>query len=300
MIISKNINLGRYADGAQEEFAAARSKIDSIEKQITSQLGGRSSGRMSLAVIAPVIYALICFALFIAAIKFDLKIMLGLIAYVSTIIFAAVMFADALSKKTHYSSVFKFRSRLSSLRDGINSAEAREQKIMDGIIDKKEKGWEYALPFKPSVIDEIWAISSSLGRLHAVERGGLNKLKNILYYAVTVIITVVGEISLYSLALAFVSRIFPSYSISEDTLRILMIIGAVIALVGVILLAKLIWGRRVRVTAGAMMFTIAGPAIYMLFMIIVTVLAYLIINVVIPLVIGAIALIVAYVCCCGG
>ena len=77
-------------------------------------------------------------------------------------------------------------------------------------------------------------------------------------------------------------------------------LGAVIALVGVILLAKLIWGRRVRVTAGAMMFTIAGPAIYMLFMIIVTVLAYLIINVVIPLVIGAIALIVAYVCCCGG
>ena len=43
---------------------------------------------------------------------------------------------------------------------------------------------------------------------------------------------------------------------------------------------------------------ISNYSFIMIFLVIL--LAYLIINVVIPLVIGAIALIVAYVCCCGG
>ena len=74
-------------------------------------------------------------------------------------------------------------------------------------------------------------------------------------------------------------------------------------LVIVLLLAKLIWGIRLRVTGPAMLYTLAGPAIYMIFMLLITLLVFVVIwlvQIVIALAVGAAGLAVAYTFCCGG
>ena len=100
MNIESNIKLVRYADGADSGFSAAKKRIEGIEEQVTRQLGGRTNGSLSRAVLSPIIYSSVLLTLFIIGFKYMLN-WLAALALVVSLAFAVVMFVDAMSKKTY-------------------------------------------------------------------------------------------------------------------------------------------------------------------------------------------------------
>ena len=302
MNTTRKISFSPYISAAENEFSGARGRIDAVEKQLTKQLGGRSKGSLSRAVLSPVIFTAAAIALFIFGYKYMIN-WLAALALVVSLAFAVVMFADALSKKTYYGSVFRYSSKLSSIRSDINSAERNTEGFFDTIRSRRQNGWEYNIPLKPSVLDELGATADQLGKLRSSESGGMNKLKNVLYYVTAAINTIAGASALLGIAGDFIKNIFSEYSLSDGTINILTLVGVALVLVIVLLLAKLIWGIRLRVTGPAMLYTLAGPAIYMIFMLLITLLVFVVIwlvQIVIALAVGAAGLAVAYTFCCGG
>ena len=302
MNIESNIKLVRYADGADSGFSAAKKRIEGIEEQVTRQLGGRTNGSLSRAVLSPIIYSSVLLTLFIIGFKYMLN-WLAALALVVSLAFAVVMFVDAMSKKTYYSSVFRYMSKMTALKNDIAASERSVSKTGPLLLAQESKGWEYQLPMKPSILDGLGQTTDQLGKLRTAERGGLKKLQMALYYASAILNTLAGATALLKPAGEFIDRIFAEHSLSDSLINGLTLLGVALVVVGVIILARLIWAVRLRVTGPAMLFTLTGPAIYFIFMLLMTLLVFAliwVISIVIALAVGAIGLFVLCACCGGG
>lgn len=278
MNFNESITLDTYLDKANEQFDAMQSRLSNIESNFRTRMNGKTTSDLIGAFIGTLCWftAFIVCAFIVKDMVNDIFLAITLIAIIGLMAF--MLIDDAMNffyyrKNSGYeSSIFNLQNRVSIGKDSIKPNH-------ETFVESKKNGWNYSLRAGKSIPEESASIEITMSNMKSLKTGFINGVKNVLYYAVAIMITVTGSVPLFPIGKYIMSSISDE-SITDEVAMILNIIALVLVGIGEIILAKLVWSKtNCAVTNITLFITLLGPIAYLALITIATLLVALVVVV---------------------
>lgn len=293
MTFNNSFELKKMMDSARSEFDGVGEQLASIEKRVSYQLGGKGRGALVGAIFGTLIWT----AVFLMAgyILYNaVHPYAGLGFWLASLLLCLFLLISDISQIGYYGAILKARDRVVQLKKRLDLGRNGLTSSLSELTARKEKGWDMSLNAGTPIIEEAHGIERQLSGMESVRRGFVHKMKNFLYFVISIAVTALGCYLLYDLGYSIVDG-----EISDNTLRIIMIIATIIACVIEIFLARWIWSKTHRAVNNVTLFAmLLGPVAFALLLLLVVLVVFLV-----QLILGLLGIIVAgaiVFCVCSG
>ncbi len=280
MNFDENIKLESYNETAASRFESIDKRLYAIEKSFDHRMDGNSIGGLVFTTLFTLAWgaAAICGAKYLADMAVDARLItVALIAVLGLILFMTI---DNIITFFYYGKIANYSGQISLLRNRVNNGKSQIKVNYDNFRASRTKEWDYKLSLANSVSEEARVVENTLSNTETLQSGFLNVMKNLLFFACAVIITIAGCIVLFDSTSDLIETISSS-NFKEDTLLILNVIAMIIVLVAEILFARWIWCLTDNSVKNVTLFSLlAGPLAFFGLVAIVTFLVVLVIAVV--------------------
>lgn len=298
---NKNITLQEYADQARKEFDTVDKRLSLTGVSFSDRMDGRSGASLVFSAIGTLLWL----AAFTAGYFFVRDSINSTMLLVACCIVAGLilfMFIDNILDFSYYGRIAAGRAAISQLRSRISHGRDAIASNHQRFLGAEAQGWNLPLAAAPSIPDKARSIETTTASLLAVKRGFLNIVKNVFFFLSVAAVAIVGCIALFPVGESIMEGISGD-QIPDDTVRVLNIIASVIALIGALILAKLMWGLTDCSVNGVTLFvTLAGPLVYLALIALGTLIVHLVIlaiSVILAILGVVVALAVLFGCLCG-
>ena len=314
MNFNQSITLNKYSEKATKGFNDMQSRLTKTESSFRSRMNGRSVAGLIATVFGIILWIAVfgagAYMAFSATPSADAIILpADVYAYVLKGAVAVIamlmlfMLADSLVNMVYYGRISAYNKAISDLISRVSSGKSSILKNHDRFIASKGKGWNFPLKVASSIPGEAASIESRMSGIESLKTGFINGGKNFFYFTSVIVVTVVGSLALFPLAIEIVGEITDGY-IDDNVIRIICIVAAVLACIIEILLAKRTWERtNLNVTPVTLLIILLAPVLFALIIAVgslVVALVMLVVSVILYLLGIVVALAVAYSCLCGG
>lgn len=294
MNFQNHIQLKKMRNDAQDRLSRTAEKIDAAADTLKQRMGGASRGSLIGGFVVNILWAAAYCVLYALVRRFchPLAALVTLGVSLLLVLFCVIGNVASLS---FYGAILNAESRLGKLKSRVESAKRSLGGDLNACMARSAEGWEQPIQPGEPVEEELRRIESATAGMEAVSGGFVNGVKNVLYYVSTVCWTVSGAFLGYELLLPLVED-----DVSEKTANVVFVIAMLVACVGAVIAAKLIWGGTgCRVKNLTLLGTLNGPVVFLVLglLVILVVLAVQLILAALGVIIAAI---VAISCCCGG
>jgi len=294
MNFQNSFTLKKMQSDAQDRFSRVSGKIDTVADTLKRRLGGKSRGALVGGFVISIVWA-IAYCILYAVMREANHPLVTLVTLGTSVLLVVFAIIGNVVSLSYYGAILNAEAKLGKLRNRVESAKRSLSADMTNCMSRGASGWEMPLQPGSSVEEEVRKIESSLSGLEKVSGGFVNGVKNVLYYIATVGWTVAGSFLFYQLLLPLVED-----EVSDKTANIVFYIAMLIACVGAVIVAKLIWGKtECSVKNLTLLGTLNGPVVFLALALIV-ILVVLAVKLIIAALGIIIAAIVAISCCCGG
>lgn len=247
---------------AQTQFKKAGEQISAIEGTLTRRLDGTSRRGLAGAMAASAAWgaAYLCAYWYL---QDDLSwepmmSFLSLLGVGASLALVAALIVGNLVQMRYYEVIFNAEKQLHDLKARVDAGSRNLSSNMDAFMVCEKRRWEMPLTAGASIFEETTQIGTRLSELETLSSGPLNKLKEILYYIVCILWTVIGSHRLFDVALSL---------LEEDTnrgdLEMMLWVSVLIACLIEFTVSKKIWVRYgCSVNNMTLFASILGPVIF--------------------------------------
>ena len=297
MNFNNSFTINNLVTDANKGFTDLQERLTKIDNRLTGSMHGKTRVGLIFGIIVTVAWGagiVFLHSLGSTMVNKDL-IMISLIASLALVV---IMLLDHVMNFKYYGTILQYKSRLAQLKNQLNVGRNNVSVNKDVFLKSRTDGWKHTLAVGNCIPEEAKKIEDSLANVEAFSSGFVNGLKNFLYYAVTIIFMIVGSIALFETTTGMISGIADGVLESKG-LRIVCIIGLIIAGIIEIILAKLVWGAtNCSVTNATLFMILGGPILFVLVVVLGTLLVVLLIAI-IKIVLGLAAIALGAACVCG-
>lgn len=263
MNFTENISLQQYVDSANKQFIENESRLSEIEGSFETRMNGKTMGAMVGAMIGTVVWLAI-FVVFFYFVHGQVHNTLFLVSLIASLALISALLIDEIISFSYYRKILSYKNDISELKNCISVGKSSIRLNLETFIKSRANGWQHPLSVGTSISEEATSIENTMNNIESLKGGFINGLKNFLFYTVVIAITVVGSLRLFGIA----GEIMISFSdkfIDTYTLVALSIVGLIIAGIGEILLAKLVWSKtNCAVTNTTLIIIALGPIAFLL------------------------------------
>ncbi len=287
-------NLNKLQAEAQTKLEALLAKINKTDDMLKDRLGGKGRGALIAGMFVSVLWAVIYCVLY-GVLREKAHPLLMLVTLGVSVLLTLFLLIGNLVQVKYYGTILKARSRLLGMRNQVESAKRALSAELATYRAAENNGWKLQLKPGQPVENQLRQIESQISGLQAASGGFIHGVKNVLYYIATVAWTVVCCMALTDVAMGILSD-----QISEKASNVICIIALILACIGAVIAAKIIWGATDCKVKNVTIFgTFCGPVVFAL-LILVVVLAILAFQLLMAALSFIIAAVVVLSCCCGG
>lgn len=300
-----NITLKAYADEANQQFNSMQNRLEEMESSFEDKMNGRTTNKLTLSFIGTIAWAIL---LIVGAIfAFEVTETISLIVSVIVVLaLLAVMMLDTIMSYSYYGTIDTHKNSIAQLRNRVIVGRSSIQSNHDAFLGSKSRSWNFFLNMAPSIPDEAKTIESTVANMESLKKGIINILKNALYFASAVAVTITGGLAFFEMGEEIIGMGGDAFetSIDSETCLILNLIGLAIAVALEVFLAKVVWSKSsCSVNNVTLFIMLLGPVLYLAVVAIATLLIVAIIYfiaIAISLAIAAGGIALACACLCGG
>lgn len=302
MNFNQSIKLNKYSETATKKLNDMQSRLSKTESSFETRMNGKSTGGLIGTVIGVILW-LVVFGIgaVIASATVDSIILTVGVAVVA--ILMLFMIVDSVVNIVYYGRISNYRGAVSRLSQRVRSGKSSIMKNHDLFISAKSRGWNHPFNVANSIPDEAEAIETKMSSIENLRTGFLNGGKNVFYYASVIAVTAIGSLALFPWVIKTVTNITDG-SLNTMTILIICIVATVLACIGEILLAKMVWEKTdLNVTPVTLLILLVAPVLFALIIAVGTLIVAIVMFVlgIIVYLIGIVAaLAIAYSCLCGG
>ena len=276
MDFNKSFTLRDMENAAQKQYSEIQERVGKMKNMFQKHTNGKTRASLVRTFLFTVVwgaaYAFVYTKLLGSVNDIALKICVGLVFFL-----LVVMIIDSLMNFKYYGKIIGYEMRIEEVRKKINNDKSTSSSKTISFMNSQKEGWEYPLRRGDSIYEDTQKIEEILKNIETFNAGALNKIKNIVYYILVVIVTFLGASILYDAASRIIQGI-GGVSMEEDTLKILIGIAAVIACAIEIFVAYTIWvSTDCNVTNATLFAILLGPVIFIAFVLVVTLLVVLVV-----------------------
>ena len=248
MEIKKQVFLAEYDNAARQQFSQTEKRLSGIQDSFRHLMHGKTMGGIIVSLIATLVWAGAFVYGILYAVEnllldklFSLEIETLVMNVAAAVILLLLLFmlVDTIIAWVYYGQIAAGKQRISRLQqrvaDGKNSIKNRTEMF----VQARNNGWNYPLVTAKSIPQEADEIASAVSNVRSLRAGFINTMKNILFFAATVIVS-----SAFCIALAAHAQdIFLRWGGEDykEAMKIVCYVVMGLVCVGEIILAKLVW-----------------------------------------------------------
>lgn len=297
MNFNENIILDAYSDSANKQFDDLQERLSGIGNNFQSRMNGKTTSGL----IGSLIGTLTWLAVFGLAVSLawnyceHMLLLIGSGAVVGLIIFVII---DRIMDFSYYGNISSYKNSISLLKNRVSIGKSSIKTNNDAFLNSKINGWRFLLKAAPSIPDEATSAETTMANMESLKKGFINGAKNFFYFASVLAVAVTGAVALFPVAEEIMN--IGGHGPSGDIALVLNIIALVIAAIGTVILAKLIWSKTdCNVNNVTIFATVIGPVAFLVLIGLGTLIVYLAIAMFYILILIA-AVAIVFACVCGG
>lgn len=241
MNFNNSISLDVYSDNADKQFGVMQSRLIEIENSFQDRMNGKSIrgiiGSLCVTVIWLIVF--IGWALFARSLSDSAFLVIAMIAVVGLILSMAT---DNIMDYVYCKKILSYKKVITQLRNRVEKGKKSIKSNHDVLEASRGRGWDAALNASPSIPLEAESVLSTMMGIESLKKGLIHEIKNILYFATVVAVTVAGGVSFIPTTSRIVVEI-TGRDFQDQTLMVFNIIAIFAACAGEILLARLVWSK---------------------------------------------------------
>ena len=270
MAFSESVSLQRYVDAANEEFSESENRLSEIEGSFQTRMNGKTTGSLSGSIVGTACW-LVAFCVLAWYGSGYVDSTLCLVCLAIGVALTVSLFIDEIIGFSYYGKIASYKNNITQLKNRVSVGRSSIQSNQDVFMESRNNGWFYPLSVGSSIPEEAASVESIINGMESLKGGFISGLKNFLFYTFVIAVTGVGSWALFGIVTDMVDSMVGAY-IDYETLNTLCVIGLVIVEVGVVILAKMLWGRTgCTVTNTTLWIAPLGPVIFVAFAAAVTV-----------------------------
>lgn len=261
MVIDNNIKIDSMAEAARKQFESTDKRLGEIADNFHSKMQGKTIGNVIGAIFVTLMW-LAGFAIALFYIRPYINYTLWMVVGGAIGLFMLAMLIDEIVKFSYYKKVSGYGNHVAQLRTrisvGRNSISSNRQEYLSA----REKGWNYALSIGESIPDEASSIETTMAGMASLKTGLISTIKVMLYYAVCVLVTIIGSMMLFTSVSGVITDMFDG-DVSSDLLTTVCWIGLIVACIGECILARYVWSQcDCDVTNASIGIVLLGPLMF--------------------------------------
>lgn len=264
--------LDKKMEDAKNIFNAARDSLDEMEEMCESKTGGKTpesmvADRKMTFIWTVALTVFFCFSRpFVDGAVFP-------IAVLAAIALLVALFKDNSAKNTYMEEIFEYKNEIAQLKERVQAGRAAMGEEYKKFNSLGENGWEYPLEIGNSMLVEMDILKNTVNEKGKAEESQLNQVKNILFFANSILLTIISGITFSGVSEAIANK----FALSNETEMIVRIISFMAACIAEGLIAKWMWGKtNLEVTNKTLWAFIPALPLYVGISIIASIIAYLI------------------------
>lgn len=266
-----NFTLSSFSDAANKQFSDVQERLTKLGSSFQTRMEGKTTAGLvgSIVGTAAWIVAAIVFFVFASTRVHGTLFLIGVLTVIALL---GSLLIDEIMSFSYYGKIASYGRAVSQLQNRVNAGKSSIRSNYDNFMKAQSSGWNYALQAAPSIPEEATSIEGTLSTMESLKAGFIHGAKNVFYYIAAVAIALVGSVALYEVGSSIMG-------VSEDTAMVLSVIATIIAIVGEVILAKLVWGKTdCTVTNLTLFILLVGPLGYLALIGIGTLLVYLVVG----------------------
>lgn len=272
MEIKKEISLGAYATSARKQFSDAKNSLNNVQHGFYSRMNGRTMTGIIFSLIATLLWAgayvygimyavenLLLEKLFSA----DVEMWIMNIAAALILTLLLFVFTDNVISWVYYGQISTSRQKILRLQQRITDGENTIDKNAQAFAAAQKDGWNFPLKAGASIPKEAADISLAAQNVRALKNGFINTMKNILFFAATVIVSAAFCVAMAEHAQDLFFRW--GGEDYDEAVKIVCYVVLGIVCIGEIILAKLVWSATdCEVTPLTLLILLVPPVAFVL------------------------------------
>ena len=240
MNLIDNVLLNNMASNADKQFAGICKRMSDLDEKFMHKMGGTSMVKLILSVLGNVCWGAGMIYLYVNYLsKSNVNHTLALAALGGTLFLIALMLFDGIVTYRYYGRIVGYDKELRDMAGRVNNDKASLSAKAKAFLQLESKKWDHKLSIGESIPSKVANLENALGRMNRVTSGFLQKLKVVLYYVMSMVITVVGCKYFYGTALK-IMKIF-GFSLSDKTNNVLFWIAVVVSCIGEYFVAEFLY-----------------------------------------------------------
>ncbi len=315
MNLSKYISLKKYVDSAKQDFILTKTNLSEIEQEFKKRMNGESSGKLIGTMFCTILWLGIFNVIYWLLHNIDeLKVHLSSPAkenflsccFVISILLLFVMFIDELMLFFHYEKFSPYTDLMQQLKQRMISAELSLSSENEKLFSSQSKGLNAPILLASPISEEASLIKKSINSIDSLKKGGIENIKNIIFFILVALITAFILWLLLDPAVQILHGVWDD-KVSIKVLRVLCIIAMVIVGIGEEFLAAAVWNKTdCSVKNKTLWGLFAGPVLFVLFVLVINLLVLLVILIgiillgLLKIAVALAAIALVFSCCCGG
>lgn len=310
----KDISLQKYIDSARQEFNSTKITLSGIERDFQYRMNGESIVKLIGAMFCTIIWIAVFNVVYWVFHNIDevknlittssqdilLSWCFGLAI---TLLF--VTFINELILFIHYEKFSAYTDLIKEINHRVNSSEVSLAAESGKLLDAKSTDYNMPIVLETSISEEASLIRRNVNSINAVKNGGLEIIKNIIFFTLVVLLTGFSLWIMLEPSVQVLSEVWDD-DISVSLLRTFCIIAMIIVGIGEIKLSVVVWNATdCSVKNLTLLILFAGPVLFALLalaicLIVVVVMFLAVIIIGLLKIIGVIAIAALAICCCCG
>lgn len=272
MICDNSFGLEQMLEEAQDQMAAAKKRLRSLDATLAKHLDGRNR----LGLLGAVLVSMGWIAVFLAVyvyLKGHLPEPLRLALLGVSLLLALSLVVDELIQISYYGSILNARTRLLQMRRRVDKAQKTLAAHFETYLKRRDAQWELPLTVGSSINQAAGQIAARLSGMEALSSTFLTAVKTVLYYAACVVWAAAGSYILFGLVVAFEFL----EGLSPSTITVMMVASTVIACTFEALFARMIWAKTNCDVGNLTLLALAlGPVIFVVVIALIWILYFII------------------------
>ena len=252
MNFEHSFTLSAMMNDAEAQFGELDSRLNEIETRLESRMNGKTRSSLIGAFFGTIFFLVAYFVLFYL-LRYTPYIYYGAITVVVSSLLIIAMVVDEFLQLNYYGSFLSYKGSLAQLKRRVELGRSSLQANYDTFMSCRPSKWSYSLNAGNSIYHEAKKIENSIAGVESISGGFLHSAKNALFYIVALAWTVLGSLALFDTA----------YEVIGDIDEGWLIGATIVACVGEIIIAKMVWSKtNCEVNNITLFMTLTGPILF--------------------------------------
>lgn len=245
----KGIFTLNYVGDARAQLNKTKSMLSNVQSGFNSRMEGRTVTGIVISLIATLLWA----GAYVYGITYTVKNLLSeklfsadieilIINVAAALILTLLLFvlADDVISWVYYGQIAKNRQKISRLQKRVDTAQDTLIKQVEVVSAAQKNGWNLPLTAGSSIPKEAADITSAASKVRSLKNGFINTVKNILFFAASVIVSGAFCIATADHAQELFLRFCKDEGMAEHVKIVCYVVMGIVC-IGEILLAKVVW-----------------------------------------------------------